>query len=344
MAAVNPAWIDGTSLGAYWLRRFDSMLTMHNGTALGARSGVVPGGGGLNVSVSGTTITVGSGIAAVYYNGQGLYRVALTSGATLTMNAPHATLPRIDLVYLRVWDNSVDASGSNMADAVYLAGTASSTPAAPTPTGTVIYMPLAQITVPAAGGGAATANNSVRPYTVAAGGILPLQTSTPPSPYIGQAWHDGTDLKVWNGSSADTYQKVQTVGWTTPTLGTGYTQGDTSTSGNMNGAIRYRKYNDRGTDYLEWDGAANRSNGAQVANILSAALAAGFRPAARASFTIARNATNIDGVSNTTSLIHSCKIDFNQDGTIALVSATAGSPNSTEVNWFSLKGIRYPLA
>lgn len=343
MVAVNPSWMDGVSLGAYWLRRFDSLITMHNGNALGARSGVIPGAGGLGVSVSGTTITVGSGIAAVYYAGQGLYRVALTSGATLTMNAPHATLPRIDLVYLRIWDNSVDASGLNLADAVYLPGTAASTPVAPVPAGTVIYMPLAQITVPASGGGAATVNNSVRPYTVAAGGILP-STTAPPSPYTGQFYDNGTDLLRYNGSGWDTYQKVQTVGWTTPTLGTGYTQGDTTTNGNMNGAIRYRKYNDRGTDYLEWDGAANRSNGAQVANILSAALAAGFRPAARASFTIARNATNIDGVSNTTSLIHSCKIDFNQDGTIALVSATAGSPNSTEVNWFSLKGVRYPLA
>lgn len=339
MVAVNPSWIDGVTLDAYRLRRIDSMLTMHNGNALGARGGVVPGGGGLSVSVSGTTITVSSGIAAVYYAGQGLYRTALTSTSTLTLNAPHATLPRIDLVYLRIWDNSVDASGLNTADVVYLAGTAASTPAAPAPTGTVIYMPLAQITVPASGGGAATVNGSVLPYTVAAGGILP-STTTPPSPYVGQFYDNGTDLRRYNGSGWDTYQKVETVGWTQPSLASSYTTGDTTTNGNLNGPLRYRKYVDRGTTYLEWDGGAQRTSGSQVSNILSSALASANRPTARASFTIARNVTAITGVSASTSVVHSLKVDFNQDGTVSLVAATAGD---VETSWFSFKGIRYPL-
>ncbi|WP_167745492.1 hypothetical protein [Streptomyces monomycini] len=93
-----------------------------------------------------------------------------------------------------------------------------------------------------------------------------------------------------------------------------------------------------GTDFMEWDGGANRANGAQVANILSAALPAAFRPAGRASFTIARNATSASGE---LMAINNCKVDFNQEGTVSLVSANAGP---TEVNWFSLRGIRYPLA
>ncbi|WP_263165389.1 hypothetical protein [Streptomyces sp. SCSIO ZS0520] len=340
MVAADPAWINGVALDGIELRRVQALQVMSNGTALGGRAGVVPGAGGLNVSLSGSAISVGSGTGWVYQAGQGMYAVCLPSGATATLQAAHATLPRIDLVYLRVWDNSVDASGLNQADAVYLPGTASSTPAAPTPAGTQIYLPLATINVPASGGGSATVSNAVRPVTVAPGGILPGQTSPPTGLYVGQFYDDGTDLKRWNGSSYDTYQKVETVGWTTPTLATSYTQGDTTTNGNLNGPIRYRRYVDRGTTYMEWDGGAQRVAGVQTANILNAALAVGFRPTARASFVIARNATSITGVSGSTSVVHSAKVDFYQDGTVGLVSATAGD---SETTWFSLKGIRYPL-
>lgn len=129
--------------------------------------------------------------------------------------------------------------------------------------------------------------------------------------------------------------------WTTPALGTGYTQGNTTSSGNNNGPIRYRRINVQGTWFMEWDGGANRANGAQVTNILSSALATTFRPAARASFVIARNTTSITGVANSTSVVHSLKVDFEMDGTVSLVSATAGD---VETNWISLRGIRYPLS
>ncbi|WP_309029304.1 hypothetical protein [Streptomyces alfalfae] len=130
-------------------------------------------------------------------------------------------------------------------------------------------------------------------------------------------------------------------GWTTATLGTGYTQGNTTSQGNNNGPIRYRRVPWQGGWWMEWDGGATRSNGAQTSNMLSAALAATFRPAARASFVIARNATSITGVANSTSVVHSLKCDFDTDGTVQLVTATAGD---TETNWLSLKGIRYPLS
>lgn len=128
--------------------------------------------------------------------------------------------------------------------------------------------------------------------------------------------------------------------WTTPTLGTGYTQGNTTTTGNNNGAIRYRKINVQGTWFMEWDGGADRANGAQTANLLSAALATTFRPVRKASVVIARNATAITGVAASSSVFHSLKADFNQDGTVTLIGATAGD---VETNWLSLKGIRYPL-
>jgi hypothetical protein len=164
---------------------------------------------------------VTTGVADVQYlSGQGVYRACLSAAATLTLTAAHATLDRIDLVYLRVWDNSVDASGLNQADAVYLAGTPSSTPVAPTPAGTQIYIPLATITVPHSGSGSPSVSTAVLNYTVAPGGILP-SSSAPSTPYTGQYYDNGTNLLRYNGSTWDTYQKM-TGAWTswTPTWST----------------------------------------------------------------------------------------------------------------------------
>ncbi|MGW5582787.1 hypothetical protein [Streptomyces sp. NPDC003857] len=241
MTAVNPSWIDGLPVDAFRARRIDSLMVMPNGLdPLGARSGILPGSNGFNVTVSGTTITVGTGIGSLYFAGQGIYRIAMTSTSNLTLDAPHATLPRIDLVYLRVWDNSVDGSGQNKADVVYLAGTPSSTPSAPTPAGTVIYMRLAHITVPASGGGSPTVNTTVRPITVASGGILPSSTA-PSTPYVGQYYDDGANLLRWNGTSYDTYQKAQGA-WTswTPTWST-TTGSNIPVYGNATVDCRYTK-------------------------------------------------------------------------------------------------------
>lgn len=221
---VDPWSIDGLNYSGIEARNVDSMLVMGNGTALGSRSGVRPGDPGLTVTLAGTTINVSAGVAAVAYAGQGIYRVALpTSTSPGTYTAAHATLNRIDLVYLRVWDSAVDASGLYKGDVVYLAGTASASPVAPTPAGTQIYVPLATISVlSVSNGSTATVSTAVRPYTVAPGGILPSSTA-PSSPYVGQFYDDGTNLLRWNGTAWDTYQKVPgastpfTPVWTTST-------------------------------------------------------------------------------------------------------------------------------
>jgi len=217
---VDPWAIDTLNFTGLEVRNTE-LGAMANGTALGSRSGVRPGDPGLTVTLAGSTINVSAGVAAVAYAGQGVYRVAFPSSVSPgTVNAAHATLPRIDLVYLRVWDNSVDASGLNKADIVYLAGTAAASPVAPTPAGTQIYMPLATISVPASGGGSPSVSTAVRPYTVAPGGILPSSTA-PGSPYTGQFYDDGTNLFRWNGTVWETYQKAPGA-WTpwTPTWST----------------------------------------------------------------------------------------------------------------------------
>src|SRR5690348_6562213 len=123
---VDPWAIDTLNFSGLEARNADSMFVMANGSALGSASGVRPGDPGLTVTLAGTTINCSAGVATVAYPGQGIYRVAFpTSVSPGTYTAPHATLNRIDLVYLRVWDNSVDASGLNKGDIVYLAGTPS---------------------------------------------------------------------------------------------------------------------------------------------------------------------------------------------------------------------------
>ncbi|MFJ8110420.1 hypothetical protein [Streptomyces sp. NPDC096132] len=210
--------IDTLTLSGLETRRLEAVTVMGDGTALGSRSGVRPGDPGLTVSLAGSTINCSAGVATVAYSGQGVYRAAFPSSVSPgTLTAAHATLSRIDLVYLRIWDNSVDASGLNQADIVYLAGTAAASPVAPTPAGTQIYMPLATISVPPSGGGSPTVSTAVRPNTVAPGGILPSSTA-PSSPYTGQYYDDGTNLLRYNGSTWDTYFKTPTA-WTsyTPT-------------------------------------------------------------------------------------------------------------------------------
>ncbi|QXE36215.1 hypothetical protein KQY30_20170 [Streptomyces sp. GMY02] len=198
MAAVEPLWINGVAVDGLRLRRFNTLMSMTNGSPLGARAGVRPGTTGFGVTVDGSTISIGGGSAWVYEAGQGLYGVTM-SVSTRTLDAPHATLPRIDLVYLRVWDNSVDAGGLNEGDFVYLPGTPSVTPVAPTPAGTQIYIRIATITVPASGGGAPSVSQSVLPVTVAPGGILPDPAAT--GYYVGQYRDNGTGLQRWNGSA-----------------------------------------------------------------------------------------------------------------------------------------------
>ena len=213
--------IDGLTLSGLETRLVEALSVMSDGTALGSRSGVRPGDPGLTVTLAGSTINTSAGVAAVAYASQGVYLAAFPSSTSPgALTAAHATLDRIDLVYLRVWDNSVDASGLNKADIVYLAGTPAASPVAPTPAGTQIYMPLATITVPHTGAGSPSVSTAVRPNTVAPGGILP-STTTPTGLYVGQYWDDGTNLRRYNGSSWDTYLKSPgaSTSWT-PTWST----------------------------------------------------------------------------------------------------------------------------
>lgn len=179
---TDPSWLPGISYDQDEARIYDSLMAMGNGSALGSRGGVRPGDPGLTVSLAGSVINVSAGVGALHRSGRGLYRGYLgTSTSPGSVAAAHATFARIDLVYFRVWDTAVDSSGLNKGDVVYLQGTASGSPVAPTPGATEIYIPLATISVPASGGGSPSVSTAIRPYTVAPGGVLPCTTATAPS-------------------------------------------------------------------------------------------------------------------------------------------------------------------
>lgn len=337
---IDPWAIDSLTFSGIEARNSDAMLVMTDGTALGSRSGVRPGDPGLTVTLAGSTINCSAGVAAVAYAGQGIYRCAFPSSVSPgTLTAAHATLDRIDLVYLRVWDTSVDASGLNKGDIVYLAGTPSSTPAAPVPSGTQIYMQLATITVPHSGGGSPSVSTSVRPYTAAPGGIL-VSSTAPSTPYTGQYYDNGTNLLRYNGSSWDTYQKVITTSWTQPTLATGYTH-----DGNTNGNVQYRLVTVEGAPWVEWRGGLGitySSNALQNSgNFLSAALGASYRPPSLRSVTVACSASSSSSLS--------VKVDFKTDGTVQIVGPTTASSDSYSTPvirppWLSLNNVRYSVS
>lgn len=234
MVATDPLWLPSLSYDQAELRAMDSVTAMANGVALGSRAGIRAGDPGLAVSLAGTTVNVTGGVATLHRAGQGVYRAQLAATSPGTLTAAHASFTRIDLVYLRVWDNSVDSSGLNKADTVYLAGTPSGSPVAPTPGATEIYIPLATITVPSTGGGgtgAATVSSTVRQVTVAPGGVLPVTSAADIAingTYTGQTRYNtvrGT-LETWNGSAwvapGDwvTYTPVWTA-TSNPSLGNG---------------------------------------------------------------------------------------------------------------------------
>ncbi|MFE2140176.1 hypothetical protein ACFXA3_00150 [Streptomyces sp. NPDC059456] len=208
MVATDPLWLPGLSYDETELRKMFALLTMATSTAGMGRGGVRPGEAGLAVSLAGTTVNVSAGPAFVTRSGQGTYFAQMGATSPGTLSAAHATLTRIDLVYLRVWDNAVDSSGLTKADTVLLTGTPSGSPVAPTPGATEIYTVLATITVPSVAGGgtgAASVSTTARQVTVSPGGILPVTSAADialAGLYAGQARYNTVRnvLEFWTGS------------------------------------------------------------------------------------------------------------------------------------------------
>ena len=145
----------------------------------GARSGVRYGTPTNTVSLVAFagTIKPHSGVMDVQTAAAaGPYFYAVTANETFTVSAAHATLPRVDIVTIRINDDVEDSSGLESATTHYKAGTAAASPVAPSPD-TTRDMIIATIAVPASGGGNPVAS-WVAPYAVAGGGVVPIRTAT----------------------------------------------------------------------------------------------------------------------------------------------------------------------
>ncbi|MBS2962593.1 hypothetical protein KGA66_06010 [Actinocrinis puniceicyclus] len=153
-------------------------------------------------SIAGTTVSIGAGRGVVQgatSGTQGAYPVYSSATVTQVLNAASAQ-DRIDLIYLWLQDNEVDASGAVQATFVYLPGTPSGSPVAPTiPAGRSGFA-ICTAYVPASGSPTVT-QAGVMPYTAATGGIIPALTDGQPgSPENGQVrWRADRSLTVQPG-------------------------------------------------------------------------------------------------------------------------------------------------
>lgn len=146
---------------------------------LGGLTGVRPGTSSTTVTVTATDWTADpfAGNADLQAADEAsVYSFAFDAEATGPIDAAHATLPRKDIVYVQISDPA-ESDGSSVPEAVrgYDAGSAAASPSAPSPPARAFT--IAEINVPASGGGDPTVT-WVAPYTVSAGGILPVRNST----------------------------------------------------------------------------------------------------------------------------------------------------------------------
>ena len=195
-----------------------------SGRQLGGRSGFRVGTSSTVLAATSTTWTLGP-CAAMLDPGasthQGMYGWSSDANVTGAVTAADATYARKDIVYIQVNDSSAgDGSGATSAPVLYLAGTASATPVAPTlPARSFL---VGTITVPQSGGGSPTVVRNPATY-VAAGGLQPIESNTERAtltPYKGLAIlrtdyngieiHDGTD---WGGPLTATLVSPPDSGW-----------------------------------------------------------------------------------------------------------------------------------
>ncbi|MBT2466558.1 hypothetical protein J7E97_01435 [Streptomyces sp. ISL-66] len=296
-------------------------------SAMGSRDGVIAGGTALAATgVAAMQVQIGVGRALVQgTDPQGAYPVAVTAPETLTVIDGHAQYGRIDAVVLRVYDSSYDTSGQTAARVEIIQGAPTANPVAPSlPAAT---LRLWEITVPAgtsAGTGGITWASALadrRRYTSAYGGIIPRGWGlTFAGAYPGQYRDNGTGLDRWDGSAWQTLEPV--VGWTSPTLAAGYTNG-----GNSQGPVRYRAILLGGVPHVQWRGGLSWTTNAAPpvsGQLLASPLPAAVRPALLTSASIAAGGVPI-------------KVDCQRDGHLKLI----GNPSLT--TWAALSGLIYPL-
>lgn len=219
MTATDAIWTQGGSFTAAEDRSLISALTgaRHFTDLAPGISKVDAGGGHGVVGASDLAVTPGSGhsvdvaagqafIRGTQSAGQGTYLVGNDATVNLAVSTPDATNDRIDLIQIRVSD---DSAGAGVTTIDVKAGTPAGSPAAPTPDENALV--LAQVLVPASA--ASSANYTItdrRTRAYSLGGTGVVSSSTRPSPaYEGQVIYetDTNRVYVYDGS---TWQPVPT--------------------------------------------------------------------------------------------------------------------------------------
>jgi len=222
---ADPLWIAASGGAPEYnpqeLRRAQAAYLSQGGTGtrFGARSGLHPASGNA-VTFSNPTITVNN-LKGVIHTGitslTGPYVFQLPSH-THAIVAAHASLPRKDLIVVRVWDDDEDSSGLRQLDTEYVTGTAAASPAEPSLPSNSFR--IATIDVPANNTAGATVTNNY-PIAVAAGGVEVVRTDseltgTASGVYDGMLrWNQATDaLEVHDGAS--TWETIAGAGILAP--------------------------------------------------------------------------------------------------------------------------------
>ncbi|WP_406439440.1 hypothetical protein OHB00_30500 [Streptomyces sp. NBC_00631] len=266
---------------------------------VGTRSGVLPGSYNGQYRLSGFTLTgitntmtatVSPGRAVIQApdsqttpSTRGAYPVALPDYVTIAFDNGDAQYGRVDLVVLRVYDDTYDGSGRTEAVVEIIKGTPAATPVAPTAPD--LALPLYQVAVQAnasAGTSAiawTTALTGLRTATVAIGGILPVSTDTSIGSYPGQYRDVDGVLQRWSGTAWADYQPPLVVETTTTgATATGNWSLTSFSARRTRGVCSFTLALNRTTSSLTAT-AAGTTNPGNVTDELMATLPSGWRPA-----------------------------------------------------------------
>lgn len=298
--------------------------------AFAARTGRRPGAAA--PTASGLTITVPADAGVIYDPslGGGPWLWALPSSKAVTLDErPGSGTSRIDVIVARIYD--IEGQRELKIEAVK--GEASGSPSKPDLPARSCE--ILTVTVPASGAVSIVAS-TVR--TVAAGGILPVATTTErdalPSPHVGLAVHVEADdaLYIQGASSWRRYSPEDDSGWVNLTIAAGYQ----AQSPGIYGTPAVRRLN----GIVHFQGAITRTTGSFPASAVTliARVPAGSGPGLRPT-------TQWEGMAAGSTSVSDPKIsilraaDTSSDGAGALRAHVGASVPA----YIVLSDIRYPI-
>ncbi|MFJ3780490.1 hypothetical protein [Streptomyces sp. NPDC090093] len=221
--ALRSGWLPPTGQ-----TRVTTRLTAHGATTpvnpLASRSGILPGSNDGKFRVSGFSLSGNGPMSATVYAGravvqgpnlQGAYPVTLDADTVLTFGDGDPLHPRVDLVFLRVYDDEFDSLTKSEAALEVLKGEPKAQPTAPgaPPLSLPLFTVRVEKSASAGTGGILWTGGAVtdlRTTLVGVGGILPVYNNAGvPGSYPGQ-YQDNDNarhLQRWDGNGWVAYPK-----------------------------------------------------------------------------------------------------------------------------------------